>query len=311
MSGIYGDISIAKQSVWGTGVAPSVFLPATESLSRNIARLRDENPWGGRDQLPSDAGRRTSEGAISGVHAYPEQIGHLFMAFFGQDTPTGSGPYTHVFDRLLNPVSAEQALPAYSIQVESSGNRTRFVDGQCNGLTLNAPADGRVSIDSDWICRSWVNGPTALSPVAPTVMPFKYKHAAHKRATVLYNLIETLTVNMSNNLETEILQDGSDNIAAVMLGRATFDFTMVIAARDTQVAADFNTNFDAPVAWEFAWVAGTKSLKLIVPKLALNSDPRNLSGVGRQMSSVTATAEIDPVAGYACRVELINAQATY
>jgi hypothetical protein len=312
MSGMFGYIGLKKQTTLGTGVTPDVFLPATESLGRKIARLRDENPWGGRDDLRSDAGRKASEGALSGVHGYPEEIGHLLMAFFGQDTPTGSGPYTHVFDRRTAPISAVQPLPAYTIQREIDGNnRHRFVDSYCKSFSLNAPADNRITIDTEWISRDWINGPTALTPAAPTTLPFKFKHAAHKRATVAYNLIETLTINGDNGLEVENLQDGTDIVAAVFLGRAKFDITAVIAARDTQVAADFNSAFDTPVAWEFAWVSGTKSLKFIIPKLALNDDPRNLSGVGRQMSSVTATAEIDSILGYACRVELVNSQATY
>src|SRR5690606_21973494 len=97
-SGRQGSIGIGKETTWGTAVAPSVFYNATESITEERGRLRESMNFGTRSRQPADAGRLRITGAMDGMHARPEGIGHLLRAALGAPQTTGaSAPYTHEF----------------------------------------------------------------------------------------------------------------------------------------------------------------------------------------------------------------------
>ena len=308
--GIYGKLGLGKETAFGTGVDPTVFIPGTENIVINIPRDRDQQPNTGRAPLAAETGRIEIAGTTNGMRAYPRGIGHLLRAALGDPATSGTGPYTHVFDMPTGPISDQQALPSYSITRKAGSSVRRYAGGQLNSLTLNAPADGPVTFDADWLFMDFVDGVTDPTVVLENASPFRCADAAHKRAGAAFPYIESLTITLANNLEAEGLQDGTCKPAAILLGPALLTVNMTLAFNSPNVYDDFKNN--APQAWEFAWVkAGGDTLKIEVPKLNIESYPDPLSATGRLTVNVTGTAELDPGVGYPFRVTLINGEASY
>ena len=304
MHGTYAKLGFAIESGFGVSTAPTVFLPGTEDIRVNVARLREDSPYGGRNLLAADPGRKEVRGGSRGHTAYPNAIGLLLKAALGEPATSGSGPYTHVFTPQAGPVSDDQALPAVSL-TRGAGNRTRrYIGGQLNQLTVNAPVDGRLTFDADWIFKDLVEGVEDPVPVLEGTTPFRFAHAQHKRGGSPYPYIESLTITLNNNLEVGSYQDGSDTLAEVLLGRfqAQVQFTLAFRARETW--DDFLAN--ATSAWELAWVNGNYKLRFIIPRLNIQEAGDPISSAGRLTASATGVAELDPASGYALQVILEN-----
>ena len=302
--GIDGHIGLGLESTFGTGVAPDIFFPGTESINHTIPQLRDENPWGGLDDLGSDPGRQSFAGQIN-LQAYPATMGHLMNALLGGVTVAGGGPpYVHTFKRAAK-VSATQARPGYSMQVSKGGEHWRFSGGQCTQVSLTQNAGDRLAVSSDWLFKA-ATEVSAATPSLPTLSPFRFKHVAHTLGGSDFDLIDSLTINMSNGIEAENLQDGTDAVTAFLLGRSRLTGNMTVAFREALVWDDFVEQ--SQNAWKFKWtISANYDLEINIPKLKIGETPNNsLGGAGRIIKTFPFIAEYDATLGASFSVVVTN-----
>lgn len=304
MSGITGHIGLGQESTPGTGVAPDIFFPGTENIKVNIPQLRDENPYGGYDELGSSPGNLDIRGQIS-CQAYPTVLGHLLYALLGSDTEgNGSAPYEHTFKRAAA-VSSVWARPAYSFQVTKDGQTTRYTGGQCTQIGLSQDNGGRLAVTSDWIFQNYDTGQSAATPTLPSVDPLRFKHTAHTLGGSAFNLIESMNLTMSNGIEAEFLQDGSDLVSAFHLGRSILNGSMTFAFRDTAQSVDFYEQ--SQNAWEYVWeISSNYGLTINIPKLKLEDYDPPLSGAGRLTKTTAFRAERDATLGASFSAVLVH-----
>lgn len=294
-TGATGHIGLGKETTWGTGVAPTVFLPATEDLSADFPEIEVDVPYGGRNAPRSDRGRPTFGGSISGILAKPNLLGHIFAAAINAPSTTGAGPYVHEFTPRIAPVSSTVALTSYSAQVTGGGMTTRWNGGQCNEFTLNASADGRVTVDTSWMFKGWTTtGLSAATPTLETTRTFMHRHTAHTKGDTpaAFGDIKTLTLTFTNNLEGDMTQDGTDDMRAIYLGtsRLTVDMTITAPASSTLLTEALAETEDV---WQFKWALDADTyLQFDIPNLSIKNDPRpRLSTRGILEANVTAAAE--------------------
>jgi len=99
-SGLAGQVGFATETVYGTGVTVTRFVPLIdESISQDIDRLESSGVIAGARVLRSQqwsAGNRKISGDI-GLEVYDRSVGLLFRHMFGVVATTGTGPYTHTF----------------------------------------------------------------------------------------------------------------------------------------------------------------------------------------------------------------------
>ena len=153
-SGRQGAVGIGKEAAWGQGVAPSVFFNATENITEERGRLRESMVYGTRAKQPADPGRVRVSGPFSGMHARPDDLGHLLAAGIGTPETTGAGPYEHVFRPSVEAFSDVAALQPYTVTVRrKAGMIHRYSGGQCSKLTLRQPKDDALVVDADWMCK--------------------------------------------------------------------------------------------------------------------------------------------------------------
>lgn len=310
-AGRQGSIGIGKETAWGTSVVPTHFYNGTESLSEERGRLREGMTFGSRAVQPADAGRLRITGGINGMHARPIGLGHLLRAALGAPATTGSAaPYTHTFKPASAKFSAQAALPPYSVTVKrDTGFIHRYSGGQLNRLTLSQAKDDALAVDTEWIAKG-VADATDTTLVQEAGQRFRFQHLAVKRATVAFPTLESLTVAILNNLETEELLNESDEISGVDLGDSQITVDMTMSFQNVTAYADFKAN--ATRAWEFVWtIDAGNSLVITVPRLNISSFSAPIGGPGRLTASVSGEAEFDATAGYGLQAVLKNSQASY
>lgn len=309
--GRYGHIGFGEETTWATGVAPTVFLPGTEDLSPERARLTIDQPHASRFELPSKAGRLLIQGKNTSDHPlYTDAIGLILKALFGQVTTTGTAaPYTHTFTPLSGPLTANNALPGISAQVTAGGRTKRFVGGQVGTFALNQPKDNFATFNLGWTFKDVDNTATAATPAIPTDDVFAFRHLAITRDAVAVTTVEELTINIDNQLEAEELLDGTDTVAAVGFGGLVATVDLTLAFRDTNAYTQFYN--DTASAWEFTWTIGTNTLKFSFPRAVVSTFSDPLSGPGRLTATAQLQAEYDATSGYSVQAVLTNGTASY
>lgn len=99
-SGLSAQIGYAEESVYGTGVTVTRFLPLVdESITHDRGRLESEGIIAGQKVTKSSQwnGGPITNGGDIGHELYDRALGLLFKHMFGAVNTTGAGPYTHVF----------------------------------------------------------------------------------------------------------------------------------------------------------------------------------------------------------------------
>ena len=303
-------IGIGKETSWGTGVAPSVFLPGSKDINIEIARLRIEGPHATLAQLRSDAGRKSVRGGMSGVPAYTDAMGHLLRALLGAPTTTGSAaPYTHTFKADTAPVAADHPRPPYSLQWTADGVTRRYVGGQLSQVTFSQPANDYLKLNLYWIFKDHQDGVSAATPTFPTDAVFGFRDLAVKRANSALGIkVESLELTINNSLEP-VEAVGDDTIAAVDIGTVTAEAQLTLEFNDAAIYSDFVN--DAAQRYDFTWTRGTKSLTVTFHRAVVASHGQPIPASGRLTAVVTLAAELDPASGGFVDVVLTNDTASY
>lgn len=157
-------VAVAKESVWGTGVAPTLCIPVTGSGGgAQFDVIYDE----GRRGLPSAdfgacLGNGHGEFSMESL-VYPVEIGPILSALLGTENITGAAdPYTHTFTAAITPPSW-----TFEDQVISGANGAmRFAGGKCTSATFTWENEsGAVTVSSQWMSMT----PTKVTGTNPAV----------------------------------------------------------------------------------------------------------------------------------------------
>lgn len=311
-TGIQGYIGIGKETDWGTPVASTTFVSATESITEERVRLREPMTFGTRSTLPAVEGRTRITGAINGLHARPDLLGVFLRAALGNPTSSiAPAPFEHVFTPKTAKHSALAALPPYSVTVQRGSLRHRYGGGQLNQLVLRQAADEALAIDSDWIFKSVTDVGSAETIALETNRRFIFRDLTVEKGGNPFPFLEDLTLTFANQLEAEETLNGTREISSVDFNeKLQVTANMTLTFRDATTYADFKAA--TTDAWEFHWVSPDgPELTIAIPKLQLDTWGAPITGPGRMTVDVTATAEFDAVAGHEIEVTLKNDTATY
>lgn len=140
-------LGIAKETIPGTAVAPTFWVPYTklDGMEAKIDPVRDESIRGNDSVLQAwQQGTIHTEPAFDG-YAYPELLPYLLRAIVGPDTVTGASSYTHTFGQsLVQP-------PSWTI-TENDQIQARSVPGcMLAELGLKIDAKSAISYTTKWV----------------------------------------------------------------------------------------------------------------------------------------------------------------
>lgn len=310
-TGRRGSIGWGEEATWGTAVAPTFFVHATESIEEERGRLREDMVFGTRSRQAADPGRLRISGAVNGIHARPAGVGHLLAAAIAPPATTGTDPFTHVYTPTVTNFSTEAALAPYSVTVKRKpGMVHRYSGGQLSRLALRQPRDDALVLDSDWMFK----GSSAVSDVTMVLedaVRFRYRHLSVQRIASPFNFVEDLTITLENGLESEETLNQSDEISAVEFGaNSNIEVEMTLTFRDEDTYNDFRNN--AVQAWEFDWeIDADNKLTIAIPRLNIERWSAPISAPGRMTVRVGGVAEFDDDAGHELQATLVNAVSGY
>jgi hypothetical protein len=311
-TGRRGSIGMGKETTWGTSVAPTSFFNATESITEERGRLREDMVFGTRSRQGADAGRNRFRGGINGMHARAAGVGHWLRAALGAPATSGAAaPYSHVFTPAVAAFSTVAALPPYSVTVKRKSDMIhRYGGGQCSRLTLRQPKDNALVLDSEWLFKG-VTSPADTTMVLESTKRFLFAQLAVTRAAAAFPYLEDLAIIIDNGLEPEEVLNESAEISAVEFGaNSSITVEMTLTFRDSNVYDDFKNN--AVQAWGFLWtIDANTSLNIAIPQLNVEEWGAPISNAGRMTVRVRGTAEYNTAAGHELQVTLRNAEATY
>lgn len=145
-----GLLRIGKESVYGTPVTPTVYLPITPEtkITAEIADIENNNQIGSRLKQEPNAGRATVTGSIA-LDQVPDLMGTMFSWFLGASANAGSAGvgYTHTW---LSPVSGESAGLIYTVQQYIGADLgDEFASVTIKSMTLKSDNSGNQAMTID------------------------------------------------------------------------------------------------------------------------------------------------------------------
>lgn len=206
-SGVAGQIGYAQETVVGTAVTVTRFLPfISESLKADRVRLESAGIIAGRSVLTSNqwnGGNITVSGDVQ-HELYRSGIGLLLTNCFGTVATTGAGPYVHTF----TPIAGSLGGKGLTVQVgrpDTGGVVRPFTYTGCK-ITKWALACKAGEIAS-FACSFVSMGEAVTTPTlaaasfpATTGRPFKFNHGALTIGGSAVN-VKSITLNGDNVID--------------------------------------------------------------------------------------------------------------
>lgn len=204
----FGSLSatgVAVESVYGTPVSASTFLPMTgNGMQSDPGWFSPTLMMATRDkQVFNLYGEQTNVGAIEGP-LFPSNAIQLLVAAIGTDAVTGTtAPYTHT-------ISQANTLKSLTVEKNIGGYQSlQFAGARVGKFTVKAPVGNEpVSISADMMAQSVaiLTSPTAVS--VTNELPFVFAEASltlmsHARADVT-----GVTLEIDNGLKATYTYSG-------------------------------------------------------------------------------------------------------
>lgn len=307
--GAKGVLGFAKEVTWGTGLAPTTYIPfSSESFKDGPEFMSEAQIRGILDSDPQYKGMEVVSGAFSGV-AYPNILGALLRAALGAPVTSGAGPYTHVYTPVQAAFSADAALPPYSFTVNRDGVQVNRYEGMvCNKFGLKFTQGGLLTYDTGWIGRD-VTYQSAPTVALPGDVPFQLTAAVQRNATA-YAELQDFSIDITNSIEGVKLINNSDKIGRIVWsGKRTISLSLTADFANQLLYDDFKLGTVKP--WLFVFTQGASILSIAIPAVLIKDAAANVGGDGRITMSASGDAQYDVGSSRAIQISLTNTSPTY
>jgi hypothetical protein len=140
---------LGKESVAGTPVAPTVWIPFQEMSIEDVKDfISDNSAFGSRyNKLATDTSQERAEGNFNGL-IYDQSFGFMALAAMGTVSTashsTATGVKVHTF-------SVANVLPTFTIAKKDANESKRMAYGMLNQLEIDGDASGYATFTSSWM----------------------------------------------------------------------------------------------------------------------------------------------------------------
>lgn len=235
-SGLGGQLGYVSESVVGTAVTVSKFLPITSvEIAQEIERLDSQGIRAGRMVTSSwKAGSKTISGTIE-TELWNKDVATLFKHMFGVVNTAGVGPFTHTFtpgDLIGKSMTIQAGKPA----VNGTVHPFTWAGCKVGSWTLTAEVGSIASLSLDIMGMTETTA-TALASAsyAATLSPFVFTEASLTIAGGAVNTVRSVELTGDNGL-TDRFRLGSatsleylENAFREFTGTVTTDFESLTA----------------------------------------------------------------------------------
>lgn len=283
---------IAKQASKGTIAANPQFAFGLTGGGGSVDPTQEADPITSAYLSPSGAYRsRIESGAALQTRAWQKAIGLMLLGALGTDTPTGSGPYTHVF-------TLGTALPYLSVYEKKGDNLILgWKDCKVDELEIKWEENKPLEVSLKLVAGAF-SFPASFTPTndesdttnyyVPVGGTFKYDLDSSTPAVAS---VKGGTINIKRSAEA-IFYSGALEAADVWEGGCEVNVSLTVVPDDMTVWRNALTGTVAGTtiqtvplygSWEHTFVKGADSLKL----------------AGASTTFLTPIPEADPAGGAA------------
>lgn len=161
-----GHLGVAMEATFGTAVPPTLYIPYnTIKVEDAIKKVTDDLR---RGVLTKEFAvyNTTRSGTVEiDSMAYPDALGFFLKAVFGQDTVTGSSPYSHKF------TVANALCPSVTVQDYNAITERQYAGGLVQEVGLKFDSEKEISMSAKMISKASVTT-TTTTPTISSVKPF-------------------------------------------------------------------------------------------------------------------------------------------
>jgi hypothetical protein len=233
-------ISLAKETVQGTPVPPTVTMPVDAFSPEDKVTYIEDNALRGSLTGPYNEvqGVKHSEFDVSGP-AFFDTIGYLLANIFGDVVETGSAaPFVHTFSVLNSGTGQPTSLTLTDWEGPTPSTFARYYPGAClSELNLKGTAESSV-IEFDAKGSAWPSAAAATQPTSsPSTIPPQaaWETQVGLNGTVSGAAIKTIMdweVDLKRELEVIYTGQNSQNPYFIMRGKLTCSGKMSFVAAD-------------------------------------------------------------------------------
>lgn len=317
-----GYVGLAKESTYGTGVAPTYFVDATSDGFSLDNQVDFGNTTRGRTTYKAEAGAFSDEGSVD-MPANPENgLGLLLLAALGDETfsaedPDGDGTNevgSHTF-------APADTLPSLSVEVDRDTDVVRHLGGGVDTLELSHTAEDMLTVSSDIIAKEPDPSPSSASPTYSDLRNFRWNDIGITvDGTSRDTDVTEATFEIGNSLEP--LFRGSRTLSKMGVGEREVTASLSLDFENTGLfekflgAAGATGPEDqlATIGVEATWTSPETiedtstgySLRWNMPNCSINTHEATINQNDAVIENIELRAVYDTSLGAELEVELVN-----
>lgn len=311
-SGIGGQCGIAKESTYGTFVAPTAFLPTSKSSFQLVKNTAQASYVGAGRLMNLGSGRRVTTQAAKGtldLNIYNTGFGLLLQALMGSSVSTSEGgaPVAYLQTHTLGDTFG-QSLTAQIGLPDTAGvvHPYTFLGAKVTDATFTLESDKESTAEFNFDARQVVeNQALAAASYTPSIRPYvgadmSVKVGATYGSEASVNGVRKVLLKVDRKLATDRYYAGGGGLHdeplisdfADLSGTITSDYIDKTIFAD-RFAAD--TGFSLRVDLTGLVISGSNNFRfsLILPQCFLDGDTPTLDGPGVVSGDFNFTSTFD------------------
>ncbi len=198
-AGILSQITVGKESTWGTAVTPNKSIPVRPTgglqIKNNIQMIQAIK---GQLQKNYDAikGKVSYEGEYS-MDAFADYIGYFLLSALGLDTPATHAGESIVYDHVLTEAAAK---PSLTIEQAIDVNTRRFAGFISSGFKISGKVGSMLEFTPKGMAKTQATS-SQVSAAFSTVPAFNHAQLQVKIGGSVIGEVTSFEVEYKNGLE--------------------------------------------------------------------------------------------------------------
>lgn len=316
--GFLGFIGIAKEVAWGTPVAATDYIEAmSESVQASMDRFATVNIRNGYEEPSDEAGILRIGGDIA-LSGNPVSIGNFLKGALQTKSvsivASGALWTNHFFSiKKGDEFSADVSHQPYTVEIFRDVTTSVQYAGMCvDSLAINFQPNQDVRFTATLIGKDEANlvASTPTFPSSPTT-PFRFDTSSIQIGGAANAKMESLTIEIANNLTGVPRLNGTDKIAAIRMS----DFQMINITGSLEFSSTDEYDDFIAQSEQALIVSVTKAnsfaMTIDIPKMVYTAFPTGIGGRERQTVDFTGKGFYHAGSGTMIQIDLTTTSSAY
>jgi Phage tail tube protein len=304
-------IGVAKESMKGTPVVPTVSLPVGGFTANHVPTiLLDEGMRGSpADSYGSQHGKIVSEIEIDESPLFVDSFNIITKGILGDETVTGTSPYTHAHASLT---SGDQQPPALTLTEQDNLETRAWPGTQLSEVKLTIDPDGNITYTASGMGFPDATASTFV-PAFTSLLPMQgWRMTCALNGTTIQPV--SMEVTLSREVNAVKTANNSQSPFAIWVGKLTVDVSGNFVAENTSHVIAFAADTQGVLSITGTRGAGatTETLTFLASKAAYNSVEKDRGNdwieYALELHAHHNSTDVGTSAGYSpCKLTLVNA----